>query len=81
MTPSSPWFSKGESRGTAPHKSGGLHPGGLTPNDRHGSVQVVSSTNGDVAVDDPMVGSNTLIAANPDVEVVSETKYVIELMR
>jgi hypothetical protein len=38
-------------------------------------VQVVSSTNGDVAADDPAVGlSNTLIATNADVDVVSETK-------
>ena len=77
MTPTSPWFSK-ELNSRAQYDRRNLGVGGLTPNDRHGSVQVVSSTNGDVAMDNPTVGlSDTLIAANPDVEVVSETKYVI----
>ena len=70
LTPGSPWYAK-DTRGPART----LQVGGLTPNDRHGSVQVVSSTNGDVAADDPTAGlSNTLIATNADVEVVSETK-------
>lgn len=74
---SSPWYAKDPRNPTR-----NLQVGGLTPNDRHGSVQVVSSTNGDVAGDDPTAGlSNTLITANADVEVVSETKYVIMLCR
>ncbi|XP_022247111.1 casein kinase I-like isoform X2 [Limulus polyphemus] len=49
--------------------------GNLTPADRHGSVQVVSSTNGELANDDPTTGhSNTLITTPAEVEVVSETK-------
>ncbi|RWS15831.1 casein kinase I isoform gamma-3-like protein [Dinothrombium tinctorium] len=51
--------------------------GNLTPADRHGSVQVVSSTNGELTNDDPTTGhSNTPIAPVVEVEVVSETKYV-----
>ncbi|XP_013385114.1 casein kinase I isoform X1 [Lingula anatina] len=48
----------------------------LTPADRHGgSVQVVSSTNGELAPDDPTAGhSNTPITAQAEVEVVDETK-------
>ncbi|XP_064608223.1 casein kinase I-like isoform X3 [Liolophura sinensis] len=44
--------------------------------DRHGgSVQVVSSTNGELATDDPTAGhSNTPITAQAEVEVVDETK-------
>lgn len=39
--------------------------------------QVVSSHNGELAPDDPTAGaSNTPITAQPDVEVVDETKYV-----
>lgn len=72
MTPSSPWYTSSEKRSNPPRL--------LAANDaalRHGSVQVVSSTNGDVAIDDPNTGlSNTLIAAHTDVEVVSDTKYV-----
>jgi len=50
--------------------------GSLTPADRHGSVQVVSSTNGDLTNDDPTTGhSNTPITGPVEVEVVSETKY------
>ena len=50
--------------------------GSLTPADRHGSVQVVSSTNGDLTADDPTTGhSNTPITGPVEVEVVSETKY------
>uniref|UniRef100_A0A8C7M2H6 non-specific serine/threonine protein kinase n=1 Tax=Oncorhynchus mykiss TaxID=8022 RepID=A0A8C7M2H6_ONCMY len=46
--------------------------------DRHGgSVQVVSSTNGELNADDPMTAhSNAPIAAQADVEVVDEAKYV-----
>ncbi|XP_071450407.1 casein kinase I isoform X3 [Hetaerina americana] len=49
--------------------------GNLTPADRHGSVQVVSSTNGELANDDPTAGhSNTPITAQQEVEIVDETK-------
>jgi hypothetical protein len=50
----------------------------LTAVDRHGgSVQVVSSTNGDLTTDDPLNGlSNTPITEQADVDVVSDTKYV-----
>ncbi|XP_064475028.1 casein kinase I-like isoform X2 [Ornithodoros turicata] len=42
---------------------------------QHGSVQVVSSTNGDLGNDDPTTGhSNTPIALPVEVEVVSDTK-------
>lgn len=53
-----------------------LGPGNLTPADRPcGSVQVVISTNGDLANDDPTANhSNTPITAHPEVEVVDETK-------
>ncbi|XP_026839074.1 casein kinase I isoform X7 [Drosophila erecta] len=48
--------------------------GNLTPADRHGSVQVVSSTNGELNPDDPTAGhSNTPITQQPEVEVVDET--------
>ena len=57
---------------------GGLLGGTLTPADRHGSVQVVSSTNGELGGDDPTGGhSHTPITAQPEVEVVEETKYVV----
>jgi casein kinase 1 gamma len=53
----------------------GLLGPGLTPSDRHGSVQVVSSTNGDLANDDPTTGhSNTPITGAVEVDIVSETK-------
>ncbi|XP_026667779.1 casein kinase I isoform X15 [Ceratina calcarata] len=49
--------------------------GTLTPADRHGSVQVVSSTNGELANDDPTAGhSNTPITAPQEVDTVDETK-------
>lgn len=49
--------------------------GNLTPADRHGSVQVVSSTNGELGTDDPTAGhSNTPITAPAEVEIVDETK-------
>ncbi|GIY82332.1 hypothetical protein CDAR_173692 [Caerostris darwini] len=47
----------------------------LAPNDRHDSVQVVSSTYSELAPDNPNTGhSNTPIAIPAEVEVVSETK-------
>lgn len=47
----------------------------LTQADRHGSVQVVSSTNSELANDNPTTGhSNTPITVPVEVEVVSETK-------
>jgi casein kinase 1 gamma len=54
----------------------GMLTGNLTPADRHGgSVQVVSSTNGELANDDPTAGhSNTPITAQAEVEVVDDTK-------
>jgi len=49
--------------------------GNLTPADRHGSVQVVSSTNGELNADDPTTGhSNTPITQQQEVEVLDETK-------
>ncbi|XP_077299270.1 casein kinase I gish isoform X2 [Arctopsyche grandis] len=50
--------------------------GHLTPADRHGSVQVVSSTNGELAADDPTAGhSNTPITqAQQEIDIVDETK-------
>ena len=57
--------------------AGGLLGGTLTPADRHGSVQVVSSTNGELGGDDPTGGhSHTPITAQPEVEIIEETKYV-----
>ncbi|XP_043253270.1 casein kinase I isoform X1 [Colletes gigas] len=48
--------------------------GTLTPADRHGSVQVVSSTNGELANDDPTAGhSNTPITAPQEMDMVDET--------
>uniref|UniRef100_A0A8C5GX75 non-specific serine/threonine protein kinase n=1 Tax=Gouania willdenowi TaxID=441366 RepID=A0A8C5GX75_GOUWI len=45
--------------------------------DRHGgSVQVVSSTNGELNADDPHAHSNAPITAQAEVEVVDEAKYV-----
>jgi len=55
--------------------AGGLLGGTLTPADRHGSVQVVSSTNGELGGDDPTGGhSHTPITAQPEVEIIEETK-------
>lgn len=49
--------------------------GNLTPADRHGSVQVVSSTNGELNNDDPTAGhSNTPITQPQEVELLDETK-------
>lgn len=51
--------------------------GNLTPADRHGSVQVVSSTNGELNTDDPTAGhSNTPITQPQEMELLDETKYV-----
>jgi len=67
-------------RGTAwneqPKLQNSMLGGNLTPADRHGgSVQVVSSTNGELANDDPTAGhSNTPITAHVEVDVVDETK-------
>lgn len=44
-------------------------------------LQVVSSTNGELANDDPTAGhSNTPITANAEVEIVDETKYVLSVL-
>ncbi|VVD02077.1 unnamed protein product [Leptidea sinapis] len=53
-----------------------LTTGHLTPADRHGSVQVVSSTNGELGADDPTAGhSNTPITQpHHEVDVVDDTK-------
>ena len=40
------------------------------------ALQVVSSTNGELAPEDPGGQSNTPITAQPDVEINDETKYV-----
>ncbi|XP_072746578.1 casein kinase I isoform X5 [Anoplolepis gracilipes] len=54
--------------------------GTLTPADRHGSVQVVSSTNGELANDDPTAGhSNTPITAPQEVDMIDETKQITRL--
>ncbi|XP_029165569.1 casein kinase I isoform X1 [Nylanderia fulva] len=54
--------------------------GTLTPADRHGSVQVVSSTNGELANDDPTAGhSNTPITAPQEVDMIDETKQIRQL--
>ncbi|XP_034833281.1 casein kinase I isoform X20 [Maniola hyperantus] len=63
--------------GNWPHsgKATPLTTGHLTPADRHGSVQVVSSTNGELGADDPTAGhSNTPITQHHEVDVVDDTK-------
>ncbi|XP_037292270.1 casein kinase I isoform X10 [Manduca sexta] len=66
-----------------PHsgKATPLTAGHLTPADRHGSVQVVSSTNGELGADDPTAGhSNTPITQpHHEVDVVDDTKSVFQL--
>ncbi|CAH2267235.1 jg14705 [Pararge aegeria aegeria] len=65
-----------------PHsgKATPLNTGHLTPADRHGSVQVVSSTNGELGADDPTAGhSNTPITQHHEVDVVDDTKSVFQL--
>lgn len=53
--------------------------GNLTPADRHGSVQVVSSTNGELNNDDPTAGhSNTPITQPQEIELLDETKWVLQ---
>ncbi|XP_052126785.1 casein kinase I isoform X1 [Frankliniella occidentalis] len=75
-----PAASKGAAKGVpawpdVPNKQPNNTLGNLTPADRHGSVQVVSSTNGELANDDPTAGhSNTPITAAAEVEIVDETK-------
>ena len=63
------------SAGTSGGPGGNLLGGTLTPADRHGSVQVVSSTNGDLGGDDPAGHSHTPITAQPEIEMAEETKY------
>ena len=64
------------SAGTSGGPGGGNLLGGtLTPADRHGSVQVVSSTNGELGGDDPAGHSHTPITAQPEIEMAEETKY------
>ncbi|XP_022824423.1 casein kinase I isoform X5 [Spodoptera litura] len=69
--------------GNWPHsgKATPLNTGHLTPADRHGSVQVVSSTNGELGADDPTAGhSNTPITQpHHEVDVVDDTKSVFQL--
>ncbi|XP_045501503.1 casein kinase I isoform X10 [Colias croceus] len=69
--------------GNWPHsgKATPLTTGHLTPADRHGSVQVVSSTNGELGADDPTAGhSNTPITQpHHEVDVVDDTKSVLQL--
>ncbi|CAH0718275.1 unnamed protein product, partial [Brenthis ino] len=68
--------------GNWPHsgKATPLATGHLTPADRHGSVQVVSSTNGELGADDPTAGhSNTPITQHHEVDVVDDTKSVFQL--
>lgn len=71
-----------QERGLRPPWAGDGRISGLTPDQRHhGSVQVVSSTNGDLNIDDPGAGtSNTPLPGVVDVDVVSETKYVIHIL-
>ncbi|XP_045513764.1 casein kinase I isoform X3 [Pieris brassicae] len=67
--------------GNWPHsgKATPLTAGHLTPADRHGSVQVVSSTNGELGADDPTAGhSNTPITQpHHEVDVVDDTKQSV----
>ncbi|MCL4122661.1 UNVERIFIED_CONTAM: hypothetical protein GTU68_050583 [Idotea baltica] len=73
-------FQGGTKSGTAawpdtPKQAGTLLGGTLTPADRHGSVQVVSSTNGELGPDDNIAGhSNTPITIQQEGETPSETK-------
>ncbi|KAL3867404.1 hypothetical protein ACJMK2_044607 [Sinanodonta woodiana] len=67
---------RGHAWGEAPSRLPGNYLGANLAADRlGGSVQVVSSTNGEFAPDDPTAGhSNTPITAQQEVEVVDETK-------
>ncbi|XP_071845462.1 casein kinase I-like isoform X2 [Apostichopus japonicus] len=55
-----------------PHRHPNLQPPGAM--DRHGSVQVVSSTNGDLGPDDFTAGQSHAPIAPPEVDVVEDTK-------
>lgn len=69
------------SAGTSGGAGGGNLLGGtLTPADRHGSVQVVSSTNGELGGDDPAGHSHTPITAQQEIEMAEETKYVLAVV-
>ncbi|XP_069958561.1 casein kinase I isoform X2 [Cherax quadricarinatus] len=71
---------QGGTKGTAawpetPKQAGNILGGNLTPADRHGSVQVVSSTNGELGPDDPLAGhSNTPITVHQEGDTSDETK-------
>lgn len=75
-----PTANKGGTKGTAawpetPKQAGNILGGNLTPADRHGSVQVVSSTNGELGPDDPLAGhSNTPITVHQEGDTSDETK-------
>ncbi|XP_050729703.1 casein kinase I-like isoform X2 [Eriocheir sinensis] len=70
----------GGTKGTAawpetPKQPSNMLGGNLTPADRHGSVQVVSSTNGELGPDDPLAGhSNTPITVHQEGDTSDETK-------
>ncbi|XP_042863955.1 casein kinase I-like isoform X3 [Penaeus japonicus] len=71
---------KGGTKGNAawpetPKQASNMLGGNLTPADRHGSVQVVSSTNGELGPDDPLAGhSNTPINVHQEGDTSDETK-------
>lgn len=75
-----PTATKGGTKGTAawpetPKQASNMLGGNLTPADRHGSVQVVSSTNGELGPDDHLAGhSNTPINAHREGDTSDETK-------
>ncbi|XP_050729704.1 casein kinase I-like isoform X3 [Eriocheir sinensis] len=75
-----PTANKGGTKGTAawpetPKQPSNMLGGNLTPADRHGSVQVVSSTNGELGPDDPLAGhSNTPITVHQEGDTSDETK-------
>ncbi|XP_050403153.1 casein kinase I isoform X2 [Patella vulgata] len=66
---------RGHAWGEQPRLSDNFLGANLASNRHGGSVQVVSSTNGELVPDDPNAAhSNTPITAPPEVEVVDETK-------
>ncbi|CAG9566050.1 unnamed protein product [Danaus chrysippus] len=67
--------------GNWPHsgKATPITTGHLTPADRHGSVQVVSSTNGELGADDPTAGHSNTPITHHEVDVVDDTKSVLQL--
>lgn len=74
-----PTANKGGTKGTAawpetPKQAGNMLGGNLTPADRHGSVQVVSSTNGELGPDDQGGHSNTPITVQQEGDTSDETK-------